>query len=77
MCKALYKKFGRIAPNVKSVHLRYLYSELTGDASASMNFMQAEVDSRIKQFIELKDPDVITDLRTLNSSSERAKYDCF
>ena len=42
-----------------------------------MNFMQADVDSRIKLFIDLEDPTIITDLRTLNSSSERTKYDRF
>lgn len=36
--------------------------------------MQADVDSRIKLFIDLEDPNIITDLRTLNSSSERTKY---
>ena len=77
MRKALFSKFGRIAPTVKPAHLRYFYSELTGDSSASINFMQAEVDSRIKQFIELEDPFVIPDLRTLNSSTERSKFDHF
>ena len=77
MRKALFSKFGRIAPNIKPACLRYFYSELTGDSSASINFMQAEVDSRVKQFIELEDPSVITDLRTLNSTTERAKFDRF
>ena len=39
--------------------------------------MQAEVDSRVKQFIELEDSSVIKDLRTLNSATGRAKFDCF
>lgn len=80
MRKAVFNKFGRIAPNVKPAHLRYFtlfYSKLTGDASASGNFMQADVDSQIKLFIDLEDPTIITDLRTLNSSSERNKYDRF
>ena len=77
MQKALFNKFGQIAPNVKPAHLRYFYSELTGDTSALINFMQADVDSWMKLFIDLEDPSIITDLRTLNSSSERTKYDRF
>ena len=42
--------------------------------SSLVNFMQADVG--IKLFIDLEDPTIITDLRTLNSSSERTKYDC-
>ena len=64
--KALFNKFGRIVPNAKPAHLRYFYSELTGDVSASINFMQADVDSRIRLFIDLEDPNIITDIRTLN-----------
>ena len=77
MRKALFNKFGRIAPNAKPAHLRYVYSELTGDVSAPINFMQADVDTRIRLFIDLEDPNIITDLRTLNSSGERTKYDQF
>ena len=42
-----------------------------------MSFLQADVDSRIKLFIDLEDPTITTDLRALNSSSERTKYDRF
>ena len=77
MRKALFNKFGRIASNVTPAHLCYFYSKLTGDASASMSFLQADVDSRIKLFIDLEDPTITTDLRALNSSSERTKYDRF
>lgn len=77
MRKALFTKFGRIAPSVKSAVLRFFYRELTGDASASAHPLQASVDSRIKQFIEMEDPDIVCDLRTLNSSSDRTKYDRF
>ena len=30
MRTALYEKFGRISPSVKSAHLRYFYKDLTG-----------------------------------------------
>lgn len=77
MKKALFTKFGRIAPSVKPAHLRYFYRELTGDASASTHALQAEIDSRIKLFIDMEDPNVVCDLRALNSSSQRVKYDRF
>lgn len=66
-----------IAPTFKSAHLRFFSSDLTGDISASTNALQAEVDSRIKQLIDLEDPNVVSDLKTLNSSTERAKFDRF
>ena len=43
--------------------------------SSLVNFMQADVG--IKLFIDLEDPTITTDLRALNSSSERTKYDRF
>lgn len=49
MRKALFTKFGRIAPSIKPSVLRYFYRELTGDVSASRNAVQATIDSRIKQ----------------------------
>jgi len=59
------------------IYAIFIASSLVMHASASMNFMQADVDSRIKLFIDLEDPTITTDLRTLNSSSERTKYDRF
>ena len=57
--------------------LHYLYSEVTGDCCAADITDQAEIDDRVCQIIELKDPDIIADLRTLNSSTSRAKFDRF
>ena len=77
MRNVLFTKFGRISPSVKPYMLRYLYSELTGDSSSADTTDQAEIDDRVCQKIELEDPDIIADLRTLNSSETRAKFDTF
>ena len=42
-----------------------------------MNFDQSQIDTRVRQYIDLEDPEVICDLRSLNSSTERAKYNQF
>ena len=57
--------------------MRYFYHELTGDSHASDTSDQAEIDDRIRQIIELEDPDIIADLRTLNSTTSQAKFDRF
>ena len=57
--------------------LCYLYSELSGDHCAADTTDQAEIDDRVYQIIELDDPDIIADLRTLNSSTSRATFDRF
>lgn len=56
--------------------MRYFYHELTGDSHASDTSHQVEIGDRVHQN-ELEDPDIIADLRTLNSSTSRAKFDRF
>ena len=65
-------------PSRKPAVLRHFYRDLTGDSSASTNVTE-EVDRRVFQVIdmELEDPQTLIDLRSLNSSTERAKYDVF
>ena len=77
MRKLLFTKFGRISPSIKPYMLRYLYSELTGDRSAADTTEQAEIDDRVFQMIKLDDPDIIPDLKTLNSSTSCSKFDRF
>ena len=45
---------------------------MTGDSSSS----QEEIDFRVKQAIEMEDPEIVTDLRQLNSGVKE-KYDVF
>ena len=44
MRRAMFSKFGMIAPTVKPSTLRYFYHDLTGDASSSNDCGEAEVD---------------------------------
>ena len=76
MKAALSSKFGRVTPNMKPAVLRGLYQELTNDASAPMNLHEAEIDERMKMILEMKDPDVVLDLRHLNSG-RKSQYDVF
>ena len=62
MRRILFMKFGRVSPTIKPQVLHYFYHELTGDSCASDTSDQAEIDERIRQIIELEDPDNIADL---------------
>lgn len=63
---------------VKKPHvLRYFYHELTGDSLSSDTSDQAEIHDCLRQIINLEDPDIIADLRTLNSPTSRAKFGRF
>ena len=70
------QKFGRITSAVKPAVLRYFYKDLTGDSSCSDTHAQEEIDSRVKQAIEMEDPDILLDLRQHNKG-QCSKYDTF
>ena len=70
------QKFGRITNAVQPAVLRYFYKDLTGDCSGSETLNQDEVDSRVRQAIEMEDPAIVMDLRHLNSG-KKSKYDTF
>ena len=76
MRSAMYEKFGRISPATKPSALRYFYRELTGDQAAASSTEQATVDERIKQIIDMEDPSVLQDLRTLNTG-QATKFNTF
>lgn len=40
-----------------------------GDSSAASSLQQAEVDERVRIFLDMEDPDVVIDLREARSSS--------
>ncbi len=79
MRKSLFSQFARISPHGKPAVLRHFYRDLTGDSSASTNITEEEVDRRVCQVLDMEpdDPQMPIDLRSLNSSTERAKYDVF
>ena len=47
-----------------------------GDAAAASTLSEAEVDKRVKLFVEMEDPDVVMDLREL-LSGKASKFDIF
>lgn len=49
----------------------------SGDQSASNSAEQTQVDNRIQQIIDMEDLDVLPDLRALNSSQHKSKFDRF
>lgn len=73
MKKALFAKFGHVTKGIKPAILRAFYREISGDCSASSNAVEAELVLEM----EPEDPNTVIDLRSLNSSMERAKYDVF
>ena len=75
MRKEFINKFG-VSSTVKPAVLRYIYHDMTGDSSSSDTSSQEEIDFRVKQAIEMEDPEIVTDLRQLNSGAKE-KYDVF
>ncbi len=75
MRKEFVNKFGTVS-SVKPAILRYFYQDLTGDFSGSETASQSELDGRVKQMFELEDPDIVTDLRHLNTGGQ-GQYDVF
>ena len=63
MRRAAYEKFGLIMPNTKKSVVRHVYKDLVGDASASSNLSESEIDERVAALLELEEPDLVYDLR--------------
>ena len=76
MKRSLMAKYGRVAPRMKPAILRSFYRELNGDDSAAMNVHEEEIDERVKLILELEDPEVVLDLRALNTG-RKSQYDVF
>lgn len=76
MKREFINNFGEVCSTIKPAVLRYFYQDLTGDTSSSETTDQRELDYRVKQAIEMEDPEIITDLRQLNSGA-KAMYDAF
>ena len=70
MLKAALTKYGRMAPTMKKSVLRKWYKELTGDNSAALNMHEAGIDERVRLVLEMEDPNIILDLRALNSGAK-------
>ena len=79
MRKSLISKFGRVSSKVQSAVLRHFYRELTGDCTAGSNLTESEIDQRVSLVLDMEpdEPNTVFDLRSLNSSTSRAKFDVF
>lgn len=76
MRQSLMQKYGRVAPNIKPAILRSLYQDVTGDSSAAVNVHEAEIDESVRLLLDMEDPDVVIDLRVLNTE-RKSQYDIF
>ena len=64
----LISKFGRISSRTCLADLREFYRVATGDCSAGVTTTQGEIDNRLREALEMEDPDFVVDLRELNTS---------
>ena len=56
--------------------LLILLTFFAGDASAASQLSEKEVNERVQLYVDMEDPDIILDLRSLNSG-QKSKYDAF
>lgn len=61
--------YGRISPQSKPYLLRSIYNALTNDQCASRTTVEETIDSRVSQVLLMEDPDIIIDLRKLNTNT--------
>ena len=64
--KKLISKFGRLSHKTSLANLREFYRVVTGDQTASLTTAEEEIDARLREALEMKDPDLILDLRGQN-----------
>ena len=68
MKQQFYELYGRITPKSNLYILRNIYYSLTGDCSGARSTSEEEIDDRVTEALTMQDPDVIIDLRKLNSN---------
>ena len=71
MCfHTLLAKRHSIPPCVKMcIHVHVLHC--AGDASAASSLDEKVINDRVELFVDMEDPDVVLDLRALNSAQKR------
>ena len=74
--KKLISKFGRISPKTSLATLREFYRVATGDQSGSLTTVEEELDERLREALEMEDPDLMVDLCELNKGHS-AKFTVF
>ena len=78
--KAMFSKFGRIAPSVKPSVLWYFHHDLTGDATAANDMGEVDIDEKVLQFLQMEpdEPSTVTDLcEVLKHPERKTKCDVF
>lgn len=68
MRQEFYNLYGLISPKSKPFILRNIYHSLTGDQSAARTTAEMEIDDRVTEALSMEDPDIIIDLRELNTN---------
>lgn len=76
MRRAAYEKFGLLMPSTKKSVVRHLYKDLVGDASASCNLSESEIDERVAAVVELEEPSLAFDLRD-HFSGRQSQFEMF
>ena len=69
MKREFFAMYGRISCSSKPYILRSIYRTLTGDESASRTTDEHILDQCIQEALQTEDPDIVLDLRKLNSNS--------
>ena len=69
MRRLFITSFGRVT-SCKPMFLREAYKRLTGDKAAATSLSEAEIDRRVKDVLDMEDPDLICDLRVDNGRPE-------
>ena len=64
--RQLISAFGRISPKTNLAAFHEFYCAATGDKSSSLTTAESEIDQRLREALEMEDPNVIVDLRELN-----------
>lgn len=64
--KQLISKFGLISRSSNLSLLREFYRQATGDQSASLTTTEKEMDARLREALEMEDPELLIDLRGNN-----------
>ena len=70
MRKEFYHLYGLISPKSKPYILRSIYHSLTGDQSAARTTAEEEMDQRVSEALMMEDPEIIMDLRQLNTNGK-------
>ena len=69
-------RYDRLASTTKGV-LRNIYRSLVGDESAASSQNEKDIDERIAEVLELGDPEILLDLRSLNGNVKSDMFDVF